>query len=118
MDAFNKYIPADIPTMMIAGNHDMTEHPSRLHVHPYEMVWGQNYYHFWVGGHLFIALESQYFRSDEDATSELREQHIIWLETLLESVMEFIIFLVKIVFRLKINYRNLNATKIIRQTWS
>ena len=94
MDAFNKYIPADIPTMMIAGNHDMTEHPSRLHVHPYEMVWGQNYYHFWVGGHLFIALESQYFRSDEDATSELREQHIIWLETLLESVMEFIFFLV------------------------
>ena len=47
--AFEKYFDNDIPTFLIAGNHDMSENPTVKHVRPFQMTFGEPYYHFQFG---------------------------------------------------------------------
>ena len=47
--AFEKYFDNDIPTFLIAGNHDMSENPTVKHVKPFQMTFGEPYYHFRFG---------------------------------------------------------------------
>lgn len=86
MESFKTALPAEIPTFMIAGNHDLTSSPQFIHVDSYEKSWGQTYYHFRYGGRIFIAIESQYYRSDDPGTVALRNEQMAWLEELFQNM--------------------------------
>ena len=54
-----------IPIMVNTGNHDINESPDKITVGAHQYVWGDPYFTFWVKGHIFLALESQFFRSED-----------------------------------------------------
>lgn len=86
LEAFKNAFNNEIPTFMLAGNHDLTESPKFIHVNSYEMTWGQSYYHFRYAGQIFIAIETQYFRSEEADTVQYRNDQLDWLTTIFNEL--------------------------------
>ena len=72
--------------MVNAGNHDLKEDPDRVSVGAYERVWGDTYFTFWSHGKLFISLETQFFRSENQETKELMAEQLDWLKDTLSDV--------------------------------
>ena len=72
--------------MVNAGNHDLKEDPDRVSVGAFERVWGDTYFTFWSHGKLFISLETQFFRSENQETKQLMAEQLDWLEDTLSDV--------------------------------
>ena len=81
---------SDIPIMINAGNHDLTEDPDKLSVGAFEHVWGDTYFTFWSNGQFFISLETQFFRSSRKETKELLVNEIAWLEDVFANISPLI----------------------------
>ena len=77
---------SSIPVLFNAGNHDLTEDPERYQLDAFQRVWGDTYFHFWAHGRLFIALETQFFRSSQPETIDLMLEEIHWLEELFNNM--------------------------------
>ncbi|XP_077481222.1 serine/threonine-protein phosphatase CPPED1 isoform X3 [Stigmatopora argus] len=74
-----------IPLVFVSGNHDLGNTPTPATVEQYCRAWGDDYFSFWVGGVLFLVLNSQlYF--DSSACPQLREAQESWLDTQLSKV--------------------------------
>lgn len=84
LTAFEKSLSNNIPTFMLAGNHDLEE-PNPEIIDAYEKIWGESYFSFWNRGHFFIAVETQFYRSEDPRTLPLLEAHNKWLERTLSS---------------------------------
>jgi len=76
----------DIPILVNTGNHDINESPDKVTVGAHERVWGDAYFSFWVKGQIFLALESQFFRSEDPVTKEFAKEEIQWLTELLSEM--------------------------------
>lgn len=81
-----KYFDNKIPMFTVPGNHDLSENTHSKHISDYEKTWGQSYFHFWNGGRVFIALETQLFRSNSPETVILRLEQIEWLKKLFATL--------------------------------
>ncbi|XP_026207538.1 serine/threonine-protein phosphatase CPPED1 [Anabas testudineus] len=68
-----------IPMIFVSGNHDLGNTPTPSTVEQYCSSWGDDYFSFWVGGVLFLVLNSQLFY-DASACPELKEAQDTWLE--------------------------------------
>ena len=69
---------------MLAGNHDLEE-PNPDIMDAYQKVWGESYFSFWNRGHLFVSVETQFYRSEDPETVPLMNEHNKWLEETLAS---------------------------------
>uniref|UniRef100_A0A8C3KNR9 Serine/threonine-protein phosphatase CPPED1 n=1 Tax=Calidris pygmaea TaxID=425635 RepID=A0A8C3KNR9_9CHAR len=68
----------DIPLVFVSGNHDIGNTPTRETIDNYCKNWGDDYFSFWVGGVLFLVLNSQlYF--DSSKCPELKQAQDVWL---------------------------------------
>lgn len=76
----------NIPILVNTGNHDINEDPDKVTVGAHERVWGDAYFSFWVKGQIFLALESQFFRSENLETKKLAQEEIQWLTDLLSEM--------------------------------
>ncbi|XP_078097002.1 serine/threonine-protein phosphatase CPPED1 [Mustelus asterias] len=74
-----KGIDPSIPLVFISGNHDIGNAPTPDTISEYCKSWGDDYFSFWVGGVLFLVLNSQFFQ-DASNCSELKEAHDLWLD--------------------------------------
>ncbi|XP_053327428.1 serine/threonine-protein phosphatase CPPED1 isoform X2 [Spea bombifrons] len=68
----------DIPLVFVSGNHDIGNAPTPETIQTYCNNWGDDYFSFWVGGVLFLVLNSQLF-FDSSKCPELKESHDRWL---------------------------------------
>lgn len=67
-----------IPLVFVSGNHDIGNAPTPETIKSYCSNWGDDYFSFWVGGVLFLVLNSQFF-FDSSACTELKDNHDRWL---------------------------------------
>ncbi|XP_037133580.1 serine/threonine-protein phosphatase CPPED1 [Syngnathus acus] len=74
-----------IPLVFVSGNHDLGNTPTPTTVEQYCRTWGDDYFSFWVGGVLFLVLNSQLFY-DASACPQFKEAQEKWLEELLSKV--------------------------------
>jgi len=86
LEAFRDNLANDIPTFVLAGNHDITNHPHPLVIDGFEKTWGNSYYFYEFGGHYFIGLESEFFRLTTEDNAWLRDDHIKWLEGIFSEI--------------------------------
>ena len=68
-----------IPLVLIPGNHDIGQVPTAGDIERYRERFGDDYFSFWVGGVLYVALNSQYYR-DDDEVPALRAAQDEWAE--------------------------------------
>nr|XP_039251104.1 serine/threonine-protein phosphatase CPPED1-like [Styela clava] len=73
-----------IPTMVISGNHDLLNTPTRNSIEEFKQIWGDDYYKFYCGGVLYIALNSQYFY-DSSEVQDLAQAQSDWLKNELQQ---------------------------------
>ncbi|XP_039632331.1 serine/threonine-protein phosphatase CPPED1 [Polypterus senegalus] len=85
-NALQKVNPA-IPLVFVSGNHDLGNTPSAQTVTDYCHSWGDDYFSFWVGGVLFLVLNSQLF-FDSSACPELHQAHDAWLSQQLDEASQ------------------------------
>ena len=52
-----------IPLVLEPGNHDLGQRPTEAAVHLYQKRFGDDYLRFWVGGVLFVSLNSQLIKA-------------------------------------------------------
>ncbi|XP_051926498.1 serine/threonine-protein phosphatase CPPED1 isoform X1 [Hippocampus zosterae] len=74
-----------IPLVFVSGNHDLGNTPTPRTVEQYCREWGDDYFSFWVGGVLFLVLNSQLFY-DASACPQLKEAQETWLDEQLNKV--------------------------------
>ena len=77
----------DIPLVLQPGNHDIGQSPTPADIERYRQRFGDDYFEFWVGGVLYIALNSQYYRDDSAVERERLEQDA-WVERTFASALE------------------------------
>ena len=66
-----------IPVLLQPGNHDIGQRPTTADIERYRARFGDDYYSFWVGGVMYISLNSQYYR-DADAVLPLAQAQDEW----------------------------------------
>ena len=66
-----------IPLVLQPGNHDIGQQPTPSDIERYRQRFGDDYFSFWVGGVMYVALNSQYYR-DDASTVALREDQDAW----------------------------------------
>jgi len=74
-----------IPLVLQPGNHDVGQDPRREDVERYKQNFGDDYFSFWVGGVLYVAVNSQYYHKlcvNKEA-AQLRRAQEEWLEGVL-----------------------------------
>lgn len=75
---------ASIPLVLQPGNHDIGDRPRPEDIARYQRTFGDDYFSFWVGGVLYINLNSQLYM-DGKYTADLREEQDRWLERLVND---------------------------------
>lgn len=73
-----------VPLVCVCGNHDVGQTPTVQTVRSYRDSFGDDYFSFWCGGVLFLALNSQYY-FDSSLVPELAAEQDAWLDGLLSS---------------------------------
>ena len=53
-----------IPAICVCGNHDIGNQPTKDAIARYRGSFGDDYFSFWVGGTLFVVLNTQYYKDD------------------------------------------------------
>ncbi|KAL7868995.1 hypothetical protein AOLI_G00129830 [Acnodon oligacanthus] len=77
----------NIPLIFVSGNHDLSNTPTPETVEQYCRCWGDDYFSYWVGGVLFLVLNSQFF-FDASRCPQLEQAHESWLEQQLHSAAQ------------------------------
>jgi len=73
-----------IPAICVCGNHDIGNQPSEKTVTRYRGSFGDDYFSFWVGGSLYLVLNSQYY-VDDSLVKSLSTAQESWLDVILNS---------------------------------
>ncbi|KAL4685805.1 hypothetical protein H8959_001402 [Pygathrix nigripes] len=68
-----------IPLVLVSGNHDIGNAPSAETVEEFCQTWGDDYFSFWVGGVLFLVLNSQFYQNPSKCPS-LKQAQDQWLD--------------------------------------
>ena len=70
-----------IPLVLQPGNHDVGQNPTRDDVQRYKKLWGDDYFSFWVGGVLYIGINSQFYHiaCANDEAEEMRAEQVTGL---------------------------------------
>uniref|UniRef100_A0A8C6QQU5 Calcineurin-like phosphoesterase domain containing 1 n=1 Tax=Nannospalax galili TaxID=1026970 RepID=A0A8C6QQU5_NANGA len=74
-----KAVDRDIPLVLVSGNHDLGNVPTAETVEEFCQTWGDDYFSFWVGGVLFLVLNSQ-FLYDASRCPVLKQAQDHWLD--------------------------------------
>ena len=69
----------EIPLVCVCGNHDIGDQPTVESIAKYRNNYGDDYFSFWVGGVLFIVINSQYYK-DGTLVQEVKKEHDSWLD--------------------------------------
>ncbi|CAK8695626.1 serine/threonine-protein phosphatase CPPED1-like [Clavelina lepadiformis] len=77
-EAFS-YLNSSIPIFVISGNHDLGNVPTPDTMESYQKEFGDDYYAFWVGGVMYIALNSQCM-FNSTYTEGLCTMQDVWLQ--------------------------------------
>ncbi|KAB0346791.1 hypothetical protein FD754_011648 [Muntiacus muntjak] len=77
-------VDSDIPLVLVSGNHDVGNVPTPETIAEFQRTWGDDYFSFWVGGVLFLVLNSQ-FLYDASRCPALKQEHDRWLEQQLRT---------------------------------
>ncbi|ELW67657.1 Calcineurin-like phosphoesterase domain-containing protein 1 [Tupaia chinensis] len=77
-------VDRDIPLVFVSGNHDVGNIPTTETVMEFCRTWGDDYFSFWVGGVLFLVLNSQFFY-DASKCPALKQAQDQWLEQQLHA---------------------------------
>lgn len=77
-------VDSDIPLVLVSGNHDVGNAPTPETIAEFQRTWGDDYFSFWVGGVLFLVLNSQ-FLYDASRCPALKREQDRWLEQQLRS---------------------------------
>ncbi|XP_012867228.1 PREDICTED: serine/threonine-protein phosphatase CPPED1 isoform X1 [Dipodomys ordii] len=72
-------VDREIPLVLVSGNHDVGNVPTAETVAEFRQTWGDDYFSFWVGGVLFLVLNSQ-FLHDASRCPALKLAQDRWLE--------------------------------------
>ncbi|XP_043834837.1 serine/threonine-protein phosphatase CPPED1 isoform X2 [Dromiciops gliroides] len=75
-----KNINKEIPLVFVSGNHDIGNVPTSEAIDEYCQTWGDDYFSFWVGGVLFLVLNSQLY-VDSSKCPNLKQAQDEWLDT-------------------------------------
>ncbi|XP_069921090.1 serine/threonine-protein phosphatase CPPED1 isoform X3 [Oryctolagus cuniculus] len=74
-----RQLDRDIPLVFVSGNHDVGNVPTAETIEEFRQTWGDDYFSFWVGGVLFLVLNSQ-FLFDASQCPALKQAQDRWLE--------------------------------------
>ncbi|XP_010848987.1 PREDICTED: serine/threonine-protein phosphatase CPPED1 isoform X3 [Bison bison bison] len=77
-------VDSDIPLVLVSGNHDVGNVPTPETIAEFQRTWGDDYFSFWVGGVLFLVLNSQ-FLYDASRCPALKQEHDHWLDQQLRT---------------------------------
>lgn len=72
-------IDSDIPLVLVSGNHDVGNIPTPETIAEFQETWGDDYFSFWVGGVLFLVLNSQFLYDASDCPA-LKQAQDQWLD--------------------------------------
>lgn len=72
-------VDSDIPLVLVSGNHDVGNIPTPETIAEFQETWGDDYFSFWVGGVLFLVLNSQ-FLYDASRCPALKQAQDQWLD--------------------------------------
>jgi len=73
----------EIPLVCVCGNHDVGNTPTQETIAAYRSKYGDDYFTFWIGGVLFIVINSQLYYDHSECTEEFEKQEK-WLDEQLE----------------------------------
>ena len=65
--------------MLLGGNHDLLNTPTKESIEEYTKEFGDDYYSFWVGGVMFIVLNVQ-LNKDHSKAEDLYQAQDQWLD--------------------------------------
>lgn len=77
-------VDSDIPLVLVSGNHDVGNVPTPETIAEFQETWGDDYFSFWVGGVLFLVLNSQ-FLYDASLCPALKQAQDQWLDQQLSA---------------------------------
>ncbi|KAJ1067875.1 hypothetical protein K5549_016529, partial [Capra hircus] len=80
-------VDRDIPLVLVSGNHDVGNVPTPETIAEFQRTWGDDYFSFWVGGVLFLVLNSQ-FLYDASRCPTLKQEHDHWLDQQLRTARQ------------------------------
>lgn len=72
-------VDSEIPLVLVSGNHDVGNTPTPETIAEFQQTWGDDYFSFWVGGVLFLVLNSQ-FLYDASRCPALKQAQDQWLD--------------------------------------
>ncbi|XP_072798276.1 serine/threonine-protein phosphatase CPPED1 isoform X2 [Vicugna pacos] len=72
-------VDSEIPLVFVSGNHDVGNVPTPETIAEWQQTWGDDYFSFWVGGVLFLVLNSQFFY-DASMCPALKQAQDQWLD--------------------------------------
>lgn len=72
-------VDSEIPLVLVSGNHDVGNVPTPETIAEFQQTWGDDYFSFWVGGVLFLVLNSQ-FLYDASMCPALKQAQDQWLD--------------------------------------
>ncbi|XP_005860408.1 PREDICTED: serine/threonine-protein phosphatase CPPED1 isoform X1 [Myotis brandtii] len=72
-------VDSDIPLVLVSGNHDVGNIPTPETIAEFQETWGDDYFSFWVGGVLFLVLNSQLLY-DASRCPALKQAQDQWLD--------------------------------------
>uniref|UniRef100_A0A9L0SAY9 Serine/threonine-protein phosphatase CPPED1 n=1 Tax=Equus caballus TaxID=9796 RepID=A0A9L0SAY9_HORSE len=72
-------VDSEIPLVFVSGNHDVGNVPTPETIEEFQQTWGDDYFSFWVGGVLFLVLNSQ-FLYDASRCPALKQAQDQWLD--------------------------------------
>ena len=81
-----------IPLVLEPGNHDLGQRPTEAAVRAYQERFGDDYLRFWVGGVLFVSLNSQVVKAG-DGVAARRAAHTSWAAEAFETRAERVVVL-------------------------
>ena len=80
-NALESNLRSDIPLVLLGGNHDFLNTPTRQTIQQYTKEFGDDYYSFWTGGVMFIVLNVQLYKDNSgDGGTELWHEQDQWLD--------------------------------------
>lgn len=72
-------VDSGIPLVLVSGNHDVGNTPTPETIAEFQETWGDDYFSFWVGGVLFLVLNSQLLY-DASRCPALKQAQDQWLD--------------------------------------
>nr|KAF6440241.1 calcineurin like phosphoesterase domain containing 1 [Rousettus aegyptiacus] len=72
-------VDSEIPLVLVSGNHDVGNVPTPETVAEFQQTWGDDYFSFWVGGVLFLVLNSQFLYNCSGCPA-LKQAQDAWLD--------------------------------------